>query len=78
MSKSTINWPTPEYVIPVAGKIRIINETDIPQTLLKNDHFCQVHPTVTPITTEPDQLPGIKFCSSSNIRLNKSHENLRH
>ena len=35
-------WPPPCVVSSVAGRIRIPNLTDQPQTLKRNEHFCQV------------------------------------
>ena len=39
-------WPRPEIVEVVAGKVRLVNDTDDPKHLNKNEQFCQVLPTV--------------------------------
>ena len=36
-------WPPPQVVSSVGGTIRLINSTDVPVLLGKNEHFCQVH-----------------------------------
>ena len=41
-------WPPPCVVSSVAGRIRIPNLTDQPQTLKRNEHFCQVSPVFAP------------------------------
>ena len=45
---SDLMWPPPTILSSVAGKIRIPNLTSEPQTLRRNEHFCQVFPTVSP------------------------------
>lgn len=44
-------WPPPGIIEAVSGRIRIPNNTDEPQSLHKNEHFCQVRLT-TEISTE--------------------------
>ncbi|KAK3090592.1 hypothetical protein FSP39_012951 [Pinctada imbricata] len=39
-------WPKPEIVDVIAGKVRVVNNTDDPKLLKKNEQFCQVLPTV--------------------------------
>ena len=41
-------WPSPDIVSSVAGKIRIPNLSPEPQFLKRNEHFCQVRPVFTP------------------------------
>ena len=41
-------WPPPCVVSSVADSIRIPNLTDQPQTLKRNEHFCQVSPVFAP------------------------------
>ena len=45
---SDLMWPPPTILNSVAGKIRIPNLTSEPQTLRRNEHFCQALPTVSP------------------------------
>ncbi|KAK3092493.1 hypothetical protein FSP39_003602 [Pinctada imbricata] len=42
----TCIWPKPEIVDVIAGKVRVVNNTDDPKLLKKNEQFCQVLPTV--------------------------------
>ena len=39
-------WPRPEIFDVVAGKVRLVNDTDDPKHLNKNEQFCQVPPTM--------------------------------
>ena len=41
-------WPPSTILNSVTGKIRIPNLTSEPQTLRRNEHFCQALPTLSP------------------------------
>ena len=41
-------WPQPNIIESVNGKICIINETNQPQSVKKNEHFCQILDTIIP------------------------------
>ena len=46
-------WPTPTITHTVAGHLRLVNDTDDPQLLRRNDHFCQILPVTSPADTGP-------------------------
>ena len=49
----TLNlWPSPAIITPKNGKIRVVNDTDEPQFLRKEEQFCQVHAVFTPKESE--------------------------
>ena len=61
--KFPTDWPPPGIIEAISGKVRIPNDTDEPQSLRKNEHFCQVR-----LTTE------VSYDSSDdNIQLPKPH-----
>ena len=47
-------WPQPNIIESVNGKIRIINETNQPQSVKKNKHFCQILDTIIPPLSTSD------------------------
>ena len=57
-AKGMINWPHPHLSEAVAGKIRILNDTNEPQRIRKDDHVCQVSLTVVPDMN--NTLPSVK------------------
>lgn len=77
-------WPKPEIIDVVSGKIRIVNNTEEPKQLKKNEYFCQVLPTTLaldnniaadlpkpvlgPQPTKP--LPRNKRCYSDAVKVN--------
>jgi hypothetical protein len=51
-------WPRPQIISSVAGKIRIPNLTAEPQSLKRNEHFCQVRQTYSPeVSSTSIQVP---------------------
>ncbi|CAC5371068.1 unnamed protein product [Mytilus coruscus] len=46
-SSRTKDWPGPQIAQSVAGKIRIVNNTSVPQFIQRNEHFCRVRLTTT-------------------------------
>ena len=57
-SQYTHLWPQPHLVQAVANKIRIVNDSDQPRAIRRNEHFCQARATTTPnLTTEKQGLP---------------------
>ncbi len=53
----TTPWPSPSLVTSVAGKIRILNDTDNPLTIKKNSHIAQACPAYIPDTSPSRQEP---------------------
>ena len=47
-------WPQPNIIESVNGKICIINETNQPQSVKKNEHFCQIQDTIIPPLSTSD------------------------
>ena len=45
-SNKTSLWHRPEIVDVVAGKVRLVNDTDDPKHLHKNEQFCQMLPSL--------------------------------
>ena len=72
-------WPTPDIVDVVDGKIRLINTSDIPQVLKKNEHFCQILPIVDttadmddnsmPLAPKPPVVNNVSKTFSSCVSL---------
>ena len=50
------DWPHPHIVEPVAGHVRILNNTGDPKLIPRHEHFCQVRLTQIP-STEEIKLP---------------------
>ena len=50
-------WPTPSISQAVAGKLRIINDTNNPQDIKKHEHFCQVSAITEPSTKISKHIP---------------------
>ena len=59
-SNKTSLWPRPEIVDVVAGKVRLVNDTDDPKHLNKNEQFCQVLPTM-PCDTNRSKIVDDRF-----------------
>ena len=57
-SKRRRDWPTPHIVQAVAGQVRILNATNKPQQVARNEHFCQVLHTQTPETPTTQSVPS--------------------
>jgi hypothetical protein len=59
-------WPRPDIFTSVAGRIRIPNLSDRPQTLKRHEHFCQVSGSTVPnpIIPETDSLPSSTPCTA--------------
>ncbi len=51
--KHTHAWPHPDIVQTVGGKLRLLNDTEDPLLIRKNNHFCQAHLTVSYPVPEP-------------------------
>ena len=63
--KPTHTWPPPDIVQSIGGKLRLLNSTEEPLLVRKNDHLCQVRLTVLESPTEPSSTqaaePSPKF-----------------
>ncbi|XP_070548521.1 uncharacterized protein [Ptychodera flava] len=77
MSTPNNTWPAPDLLSSVAGKLRVPNLSDSPQTLKRNEHFCQIRATFTPVTdhsssdmkTHPTRSPTTVGNYSDHIKL---------
>ena len=49
-------WPQPVIVQAVGGKLRLLNDTDEPLLIRKNDHFCQARLTVPDPASDPSPV----------------------
>ena len=58
-------WLSPSMLEAVGGKIRIVNQSQEPQSLRRNEHFCQVVPTFA--MTEPIQYTTVPPPKHRNI-----------
>ena len=43
---TNIEWPSPRFLLPVDGKVRILNETQEAHRIPKKHHLCQAVPSV--------------------------------
>ena len=62
--KPTHTWPQPDIVQSIGGKLRLLNNTEEPLLVRKNDHLCQARLTVLESTSEPSSTqaqPSPKF-----------------
>lgn len=57
-SKTARDWPRPHILEAVAGKVRILNDTEEPKNISRHEHFCQIRLTCTPDTRETYHLPN--------------------
>ncbi|CAG2247526.1 unnamed protein product [Mytilus edulis] len=73
----TKDWPSPQIAQSVAGKIRIVNNTSVPQFIQRNEHFCRVRLTTTidnapeaPDNIHPDNLlsPDLQTQNDSYLK----------
>ena len=76
-------WPSPQIVEAIDGKVRILNNSQEPQKLAKHGHLCQAHftsaipytvpngPTVSPTTTLPPKTyrPGSQTVHADAVDL---------
>ncbi|VDH94388.1 Hypothetical predicted protein [Mytilus galloprovincialis] len=61
----TKDWPSPQIAQSVAGKIRIVNNTSVPQFIQRNEHFCRVRLTTT-IDNAPEAPDNIRDIKTTN------------
>ncbi len=54
--KHTHAWPHPDIVQTVGGKLRLLNDTEDPLLIRKNNHFCQAHLTASDPVPEPSLI----------------------
>ena len=50
-------WPAPDVIESVGGNLRILNDTNHPIALKKNQHFCQVREVFVPPSDHTSVLP---------------------
>ena len=60
-------WPLPDMFTSVAGKIRISNLTNQPQTLKRHEHFCQVHAVSIPTEADVCTTQSTSCVKSANM-----------
>ncbi|CAC5369941.1 unnamed protein product [Mytilus coruscus] len=61
----TKDWPSSKIAQSVAGKIRIVNNTLVPQFIQQNEHFCRVRLTTT-IDNAPEAPDNIRDLKTTN------------
>ena len=61
------NWPTPNLVEAVGGKVRLINDTNEPQFIPKNKHLCQLYLTTDVNINSPPE-PSKNLTESKKTR----------
>ncbi|CAC5401057.1 unnamed protein product [Mytilus coruscus] len=61
----TKDWPSPQIAQSVAGKIRIVNNTSVPQFIQRNEHFCRVRLTTT-VDNAPEAPDNIRDLKTTN------------
>ncbi|CAC5360925.1 unnamed protein product [Mytilus coruscus] len=61
----TKDWPSPQTAQSVAGKIRIVNNTLVPQFRQRNEHFCRVRLTTT-IDNAPEVPDNMRDIKTTN------------
>ena len=62
-STKPTDWPHPNIIEAIGGKIRIVNNTHEPQTLRKNEHFCQIRLT----SNIPDVTETVQGTNSDTV-----------
>ena len=71
--KGSTNWPPPEVIPCLDGKIRIPNSTAEPQVLKRNEHICQVRPVYVPNTEAAPQPKPYLLERRSNTKPTSNH-----
>ena len=78
--KPTHTWPQPAIVQSIGGKLRLLNNTEEPLLVRKNDHLCQARLTVLEPPTEPSSSqaaePSPKFTAPSSSPVESVHVDL--
>ena len=68
--KPTHTWPPPGIVQSIGGKLRLLNNTEEPLLVRKNDHLCQARLTVLESPTDSSSTqaaePSPEFTTSSS------------
>ena len=59
--KPTHTWPPPDIVQSIGGKLRLLNNTEEPLLVRKNDHLCQARLTVLESPTEPSSTQAAEL-----------------
>ncbi|CAC5417171.1 unnamed protein product [Mytilus coruscus] len=66
----TKDWPS-QHIAQSAGKIRIVNNTSVPQFIQRNEHFCRVRLTTT-VDNAPEDPDNIRDLKTTNY-INTTH-----
>ncbi|CAC5396256.1 unnamed protein product [Mytilus coruscus] len=61
----TKDWPSPQIAQSVAGKIRNVNNTSVPQFIQRNEHLCRVRLTTT-VDNAPEAPDYIRDLKTTN------------
>ena len=75
--KPTHTWPHPDIIQSIGGKLRLLNDTEEPLLVRKNDHLCQARLTVleSPTESSPSQAaePPPKFTAPPSSPIESVH-----
>ena len=75
--KPTHTWPQPDIVQFIGGKLRLLNNTEEPLLVRKNDHLCQARLTVVDSPKEPSSAqagqPAPKFMAPPSSPVESVH-----
>ena len=74
--KPTHTWPQTDIVQSIGGKLRLLNSTEEPLLVRKNDHLCQARLTVLESTSEPSSTqaePSPKFNAPLSCSVESVH-----
>ena len=74
-TKQPSNWPKPDVIEAIGGKVRIPNDSTEPQFVRKNDHVCQVHLISETSNALPtySKMPSIKSLVSPQLDNNSCY-----
>ena len=59
--KPTHTWPPPDIVQSIGGNLRLLNNTEEPLLVRKNDRLCQARLTVLESPTEPSSTQAAEL-----------------
>lgn len=74
--KPAHTWPHPDIVQSIGGKLRLLNNTEEPLLIRKNDHLCQARLTVLESSIEPSSTQAAEPCPKSTTPPSSSVESV--
>ncbi|XP_068752665.1 uncharacterized protein [Montipora capricornis] len=74
--KPAHTWPQPDIVQSIGGKLRLLNNTEEPLLIRKNDHLCQARLTVLESSIEPSSTQAAEPCPKSTTPPSSSVESV--